>query len=86
MTKHVTVELDEAEEALIQAEADRLQITPEAAIRDVLKRHLDYDAWFRAEVQKGIDEADRGEFVPDEEVAARMQALRTELLARKTSK
>jgi len=35
-----------------------------------------YDAWFRRQVQKGIDQADAGEVVPDEEIEARFAARR----------
>ncbi len=30
--------------------------------------------WLKSEVQKGIDEADRGELIPAEEVFARLEA------------
>ena len=38
--------------------------------------------WLRAEVQKGIDEADRGDLIPMEEVFA---SLRSELASRASS-
>lgn len=37
-------------------------------IQEVLSKSLNYDAWLRAEVQKGIDAADRGDFISQEEM------------------
>ena len=81
MTNHITVELTEAQEAHLRAEAERHAVTPEAMMATWVQRQVDYDAWFCAEVQKGIDAADRGEFIPHEEVVARAEARRAELLA-----
>jgi predicted transcriptional regulator len=36
----------------------------------------EYERWFRRQVQIGIDEADRGEVIPAEEVEAEFAALR----------
>ncbi|MGD0630964.1 MAG: hypothetical protein ABR987_16675 [Terracidiphilus sp.] len=36
----------------------------------------EYEQWFRRQVQIGIDEADRGELIPAEEVEAEFAALR----------
>jgi predicted transcriptional regulator len=85
MTKHITVELTEAQEAHLRAEAERQAVTPEAMMATWVQRQVDYDAWFCAEVQKGIDAADRGEFIPHEEVVARAEVRRAELLAAKSN-
>ena len=42
----------------------------------------EYDAWFKEQVQIGIDEADRGETIPHEEVEREWQKMRAELLRR----
>ena len=42
-------------------------------VEDLIRKHLDYEEWFRSEVQKGIDELDRGEFVSDEDVQRRIE-------------
>lgn len=42
-------------------------------------------AWLKAEIQKGIDEADRGELIPAEEVFADLRA-RIAAVAAKSSK
>jgi predicted transcriptional regulator len=41
-------------------------------VQEIVKQHLDHDAWYRALVQQGIDELDRGEFVTDDEVWAQI--------------
>ena len=51
------------------------QLSPEA--QKTLAAEMEkraYELWLEAEVQKGIDSADRGELVPAEEVSARMEA------------
>ena len=84
MTRHVTVELTDAQAQVLDSEAARADRPIEAIVSDLIQRQVDYDAWFRAEVQKGIDEADRGEFISHEEVMARSAMRRAELLARKS--
>ena len=42
---------------------------------EMVANQLSYDAWFRREVEKGIASLDRGEFVPHEEVAERMERI-----------
>ena len=37
---------------------------------------VEYDAWFRREVQNGIDEANAGKLIPHEEVEASFTARR----------
>jgi predicted transcriptional regulator len=84
MTKHITLELTEAQEALLQSEAARREVTPEALIVALVQRQVEYEAWFAGEVQKGADAADRGELVSHEEVVVRAGRRRTELLGDKT--
>ena len=85
MTKHITVELTEAQEAHLQAEAERQALTPEAMMATWVQRQVEYDAWFCAEVQKGVEAADRGELIPHEDVVARSELRRAELLAQKSN-
>jgi len=40
-------------------------------INQAVEKFLSYEEWFVREVQAGLDEARRGEFARDEEVAAR---------------
>jgi len=82
MTRHVTVELTEAQAAVLDSEAAREAKPIEAIVTDLIQRQVEYDAWFRAEVQKGIDAADRGELLPHEEVVERGRQLQRELIAK----
>jgi predicted transcriptional regulator len=82
MTRHVTVELTDAQAQVLDSEAARADRPIEAIVSDLIQRQVDYDAWFRAEVQKGIDAADRGELIPHEEVVERGLKLQAELVAR----
>ena len=66
MTRHVTIELTEAQAAVLDSEAAREDLPVEAIVTALIQRQVEYDAWFRAEVQKGIDQADRGELISNE--------------------
>ena len=82
MTRRVTVELTDAQAEVLDSEAAREDRPIEAIVSSLIQRQVDYDAWFRAEVQKGVDEADRGELIPHEEVVERGLKLQAELIAR----
>jgi predicted transcriptional regulator len=47
----------------------------ERLVKDAALRLLEQDARFRAAVQKGIGQADRGEFVEEEEMDARIEKM-----------
>lgn len=81
-TRHVTVELTDAQAQVLASEIARADRPTEAIVSDLIRRQVDDDAWFRAEVQKGIDAADRGALVPHEEVVERGLELQAELVAR----
>jgi predicted transcriptional regulator len=85
MTQHITIALTEAQEAHLRATADREEVPLEAVVSDIIQRQLEYDAWFAKAVQKGIEEADRGELIPHEEVVAESARRRAEFLARKAT-
>jgi predicted transcriptional regulator len=44
-------------------------------VRDTALHLLEEDARFRAAVRKGIEEADRGEFIDEEEMDARVERM-----------
>ena len=48
---------------------------PEALVKDAAMRLLEEDARFRAAVREGLAQADRGEFVEEEEMDARFEAM-----------
>lgn len=39
----------------------------ESYVKQLLERYLDYDLWFRQQVEKGLNQLDRGESRADEE-------------------
>jgi predicted transcriptional regulator len=48
---------------------------PERLVTNVVARYLDEEARFLAAVEKGIVAADRGEFIEEEEMDARLEAM-----------
>lgn len=48
---------------------------PEGLVRDAALRLLEEDVRYRAAVEKGIAAADRGEFIEEEEMNARLEAM-----------
>jgi predicted transcriptional regulator len=42
---------------------------------DLVANQIDHDAWFRREVQKGVLSIDRGKYVEDAEVDARLDQM-----------
>jgi predicted transcriptional regulator len=47
----------------------------EQLVLQLVQTYLDHDQWFRQEVQKGLAQLDRGEFVEHDEVVARIERL-----------
>ena len=50
-------------------------VEPEELVKDAALRLLEDDARFRSAVQKGIDQADRGEFIEEEEMDTRVKRM-----------
>jgi predicted transcriptional regulator len=50
---------------------------PEQLVQELVKSYLDHDQWFRKEVQKGLAQLDRGEFIKHDDVVARIEGLFT---------
>jgi len=48
---------------------------PEHLVTNVVARYLDEEARFLAAVEKGLAAAERGEFVEEEEMDARLEAM-----------
>jgi len=44
-------------------------------VHEAVERLIDYEEWFMREVEEGLAQAERGEVIPHEEVAARMEKL-----------
>jgi predicted transcriptional regulator len=64
MEVHFTSEL-EAKLTRIAAEQGR---KTEALVQEAVERFVNFDEWFMREVEKGLEAADRGEFVEHEEI------------------
>ena len=63
------------EEARLQQIATREGLHPEELVKDAALRLLEDDASFRASVRKGIEQANRGEFIGEKEMDARVKKL-----------
>ena len=80
MTKHITVELTDAQTAHFERRSQLQALSLEDLMREAIQRQVDYDVRFAAAVQEGLDAADRGEVIPHEEVVARMKRRHSEWL------
>jgi predicted transcriptional regulator len=71
MVVHLTPE----QEARIAKIASQAGTDPERLVMDVLVRYLDDEARFLAAVEKGLAAAERGEFIEQEEMDARIERM-----------
>lgn len=62
----------EAKLARIAAQNGRAS---EQVIEELVEKFVDHDQWFRQEVEKGLAELDRGEFIEHDEVVARIEKM-----------
>jgi len=63
------------QEAQLSEIASQAGIDLERLVKDAALRLLERDARFRAAVQKGLEQADRGEFVDEDEMQARIDRM-----------
>ena len=80
MTRHVTVELTEAQAALLDTEAAREARTIEAIVADLIQRQVEYEVRFRAAVEEGLAAVERGDTLSHEEVVERSKRRAAHLL------
>ena len=63
--------------AVLQAKLSQLAARQgresEALVIEAVERLVDYDEWFRRELEEGLAAADRGELIDHEEVRARIE-------------
>ncbi|HEV8415604.1 MAG TPA: hypothetical protein VGQ49_18590 [Bryobacteraceae bacterium] len=71
MKVHFTPE----QEARLAQLAIQAGTDPERLVKDVLVRYLDDEARFLAAVEKGIAAAERGDFIEEEEMDARVERM-----------
>jgi predicted transcriptional regulator len=75
LSRSVTAELDAETGALLDQMAAALGISPAAYAAGAIRRVVESEAEFAAFAQVGIDELDRGEFIPHEVVMAELDAM-----------
>jgi len=63
------------EEALLSKIATHIGTDPEQVVKDAALRLLEEDARFRAAIQQGIAEADRGDLIDEEEMDRRIKRM-----------
>jgi len=71
MEVHFTPE----QEAQIAQIATKAGSNPERVVKDVIARYLDDEARFLAAVEKGLVAAERGEFIEEDEMDARIERM-----------
>ncbi len=73
--KSMEIKLSPEQEAQLAQIAAQAGTNPERLVNDVLIRYLDDEARFIAAVERGIAAAERGEFIEEEEMDARIERL-----------
>jgi predicted transcriptional regulator len=73
--KGMEVHLTPEQQAQLAHIASKAGTAPERLVTNVVARFLDEEARFLAAVEKGIAAAARGEFVSEEEMDARLEAM-----------
>jgi len=71
----MVVNLTPEQEAQIAQIASKAGTDPGRLVKDVLARYLDGEARFLAAVEKGLVAAERGEFIEEEEMDARIERM-----------
>ncbi|HEV1996315.1 MAG TPA: hypothetical protein VGR03_18415 [Candidatus Acidoferrum sp.] len=71
MEVHFTPEQEERLSKIATKEG----VDPQKLVKDAALRLLEDDSRFRAGVRKGIEQADRGQFVEEEEMDARVKQM-----------
>lgn len=75
MTVQLTIDLTEDQKARLEALATFKQVSVPQYLVDLAEYNARRDAEFRALVQEGVDEADRGELMDHADVMAEVEAL-----------
>jgi predicted transcriptional regulator len=73
--KAMEVHFTPEQEAQLTQMATKAGTNPERLVEDVLVRYLDDEARFLVAVEKGIAAAERGEFIEEEQMDARMERM-----------
>lgn len=73
--KEMEVDFTPEQEARLSQIATETGTDPERLVKDAALRLLEKDARFRAAVREGIEQADRGEFIEEAEMDARLERM-----------
>jgi predicted transcriptional regulator len=73
--KAIEVHFTPEQEAQLAQVAAKAGTDAKRLVKDAALRRLEQDARFRAAVREGIAQADRGEFIEEEEMDARLEQL-----------
>jgi predicted transcriptional regulator len=73
--KAMEVHFTPEQEAQLAQMATKVGTDPERLVKDVLVRYLDDETRFLGAVEKGIVAAERGEFIEEEEMDARIERM-----------
>ena len=74
MNVRVSFDMDEPQAAELERIARRENITLGALMARLADQRLEYEAWFKTEVQKGLDSVARGELIDDDDVFRGIEA------------
>ena len=69
------VHLPQNQEAKLNELATRTGRGTDDLVQEAVARLLAYDDWFKEQVQVGIDQIERGEFIEEEEMASRIERM-----------
>ena len=69
------VQFTPEQQAQLSQIATKAGTLPERLVMSVVARYLDGEAHFLAAVEKGLAAAERGEFIEEEEMDARVEAM-----------
>ena len=73
--KAMQVDFTPEQEARLSQLAIKSGTVPERLVTNVVARYLDEESRFLAAIEKGIAAAERGEFIEEEEMDARLEAM-----------
>jgi len=71
----VEVDFSPETEAKLQQAAKENGSASAEYVRQLVEHYLDYDAWFRQKVNKGLEHLDSGQYLTHEEVGQRIAKL-----------
>ena len=60
---------------MFDATGDRQSISDRLLVQEAVAQMLAYNEWFQAQVQIGIEQIARGEFIEEEEMDARVERM-----------